>query len=100
LPLTLHVSRAGDDGTEAAFGTVGEPAKLVFGQASICVALGVGERRQHESVGHRRPVREHKGGEEGGHQVRSSHQIFGAMSCSYFLTHASAEVVTCAQSGT
>ena len=52
LANSLHVGGAGHHQAETAPGPHGQPAILVIGQATVLVALQIGQRRKHETVLH------------------------------------------------
>ena len=57
-PHLLHMRSTGHGQPEAALRTHREPAELFIGQDTIVMALGVGQRGQHEAVLHAGPARE------------------------------------------
>ena len=61
LAAALHMGGAGHGEGEAAAGAHRQPVVLRVGQRAIGIALPVGQRRQHEAVGHGRAAGEGEG---------------------------------------
>jgi hypothetical protein len=67
LAHALDVGRAGHHQAEASGGAPGQPVELVVGKLAVVMALGIGQRGQHEAVLHRRAAGEGQRFEEVGH---------------------------------
>jgi hypothetical protein len=61
LSDALDVAGTGHGETEATFGPVGQPGILFVAERPIGIALLVGERGQHEAIGHGRAMEECNG---------------------------------------
>ena len=67
LPDSLHVRRTRHGDSEPALGPHGQPVVLLVGKRAVRVALLVGQRREHKSVGQSWATLKRDARKRGGH---------------------------------